>query len=243
MDSTSVPAQPQKAKRRLYEAVFETLASEILTNVLPPGSALPVDMVLSQRFAVSRTVIRETIQVLASVGLVDVRHGAGTYVNDSQHWDLLDPHLLNLIGKTGTIGLLIDDLLDIRRMFEVEATGLAAKRATRQEVDELQALVDRMRDPAATEQDHLDLNLEFHSLLVQASHNRILRGLREQLRGVLSVMMNARQSQADAEMRIVSTAMHQMIVDSIRERRPDRARAVMLAHVQGAERSLQQRED
>jgi len=243
MDQIAAPASPQKAKRRLYETVFEGIAAEILNGTLPAGTALPGDLVLSERFSVSRTVIREAIQVLASVGLVDVRHGAGTYVNDSQHWDLLDPRLLLLIGQTGTIGVLIDDLLDIRRMFEVEATTLAAKRATQQELSELQALVDRMRAPAATEQDHLDLNLEFHSLLVQASHNRILRGLREQLRGVLSVMMNARQSQADAEMRIVSTAMHQMIVDSIRERRPDRARAVMLAHLQGAERSLQRRKD
>ncbi len=75
-------------------------------------------------------------------------------------------------------------------------------------------------------------------MLVLASHNRILRGLREQLRGVLSIMMMARHSQATPEMRIVSTAMHQMILDSIRERRPDRAQAVMLAHIQGAERSL-----
>ena len=230
-----------KVKRRLHEAVFEALTCEILTGKLATGSTLPGDAALVTRFGVSRTVIREAIQALASTGLVDVRHGAGTYINGRDNWDLLNPQLLQLIGQTGTISVLIDDLLDIRRMFEVEAATLAARRATDEDIRELERLVVAMRNPDATEEQHLDLNLEFHSAIVQASHNRILRGLREQLRGVLSVMMNARQSQADAEMRVVSTAMHQMLLDAIRERRPDRAQAVMLAHVQGAERSLETR--
>jgi len=234
---------PPKPKRRLHDAVFEALAVDIVTEVLPPGSTLPTDPVLCSRFGVSRTVIREALQALAGVGLIDVRHGAGTYVNSSDHWDLLDPRLLQMLGDTGTISFLIDDLLDIRRMFEVEAASLAAKRATPQDIAAMQEVVKRMRDPATTRVESLNLNLEFHSLIVQASHNRILMGLRDQLRGVLSVMMNARQSQATPEMSMVSTAMHQMILDSIRERRPDRAQAVMLAHVQGAERSLQKRKE
>ena len=235
---------PTKGKRRLHEAVFEELTCEILTGTLAQGTALPGDAALVARFGVSRTVIREAIQALASTGLVDVRHGAGTYVNGRDDWDLLNPQLLQLIGRTGTIAVLIDDLLDIRRMFEVEAATLAARRATPEDIRELERLVEAMRNPAATEQDHLDLNLQFHGAIVQASHNRILRGLREQLRGVLSVMMNARQSQAEtnAEMRTVSTAMHQMLVDAIREHRPDRAQAVMMTHVQGAERLLETRE-
>jgi len=228
-----------RPKRRLHDDVFDSLGSEIVTGQLPPGTTLPVDQVLCTRFGVSRTVIREAIQALANAGLVDVRHGAGTYANSSTHWDLLNPRVLNMLGDTGTIAFLIDDLLDIRRMFEVEAATLAAKRATPEDIAALEAVVTRMHDPATTPAENVELNLEFHSLIVQASHNRILMGLREQLRGVLSVMMNARQSQADADLSKVSNAMHQMILDSIRERRPDRAQAVMLAHVQGAERSLQ----
>ncbi len=239
----SVKTPPSKVKRRLHEAVFEELACDILNNTLAPGVALPGDQVLSARFGVSRTVIREAIQGLAGVGLVDVRHGAGTYVNDRDHWDVLDPQLLQLIGRTGAISVLIDDLLDIRRMFEVEAVTLAARRATAEDVQVLEALVARMKDPATGDAEHADLNLDFHSAIVQASHNRILRGLREQLRGVLSVMVNARQRQADQGMRIVSTTMHQMILDAIKEKRPDRAQAVMQAHLQGAERSLQTRAD
>lgn len=244
-DTSDTPAaQPQapgaapKVKRRLHEGVFETLAVEILTDVLPQGSALAGDAALVARFGVSRTVIREAIQELAGVGLVDVRHGAGTYVNGRDSWNLMDPHLLHLIGRTGTIGILIDDLLDIRRMFEVEAVMLAARRATPEDIGELERLLVAMEDPSADEERHAELNVEFHSAIVQASHNRILRGLRDQLRGVLTVMMNARQRQADLPMRTVSTAMHRMLVAAIKERRPDRAQAVMLTHLQGAERTL-----
>ncbi|WP_456185030.1 FadR/GntR family transcriptional regulator [Advenella kashmirensis] len=226
-------------KRRLHDMVFEALATDIITGALALDTRLPIDSALGNRFEVSRTVIREAIQALASAGLVDVRHGAGTYVNGSASWDLLDTRLLEMLGNTGTIDFLINDLLDVRRMFEVEAAGLAAERATAADIAALEVVVERMRDPKTTGDEYLELNLEFHSLIVQASHNRILTGLRHQMRGVLSVMMNARQRQADEEMRIVSTAMHQMLLDSIREGRADRAQAVMLAHVQGAERSLQ----
>lgn len=232
-------SQTPKAKRRLHETVVETIAREVLTNTLPIGTALPADSILSARYGVSRTVIREAIQALAGMGVVAVRHGAGTYVTGHEHWNLLNPQLLQLIDQTGTISILIDDLLDIRRMFEVEAVMLAARRATPEDIKELERLVQAMKDPHATEQDQLDLNLEFHGAIVQASHNRILRNLREQLRGLLNVMMNARQSQADHDMRIVSTTMHEMLLQAIKERRPDRAQAVMLTHVQGAERSLQ----
>lgn len=236
----SAPHAP-KARRRLHESIVDAIIEDVLLDGLPAGSTLPPDPILSARFDVSRTVIREAIQALAGMGVVDVRHGAGTYVNDRDQWDFLNPQLLRMIGKTGTISILIDDLLDIRRMFEVEAVMLAARRATTEDIDALDALVRAMGHPGTSDADYAELNLEFHSMIVHASHNRILRNLREQLRGLLSVMMNARQRQADHDqgMRIVSTTMHRMLVDAIRERRPDRAQAVMLAHVQGAERSLQ----
>lgn len=240
---TATKAPAHKTKRRLHETIVEDIAREVLTGALAAGSTLPADLVLSTRYGVSRTVIREAIQALAGMGIVDVRHGAGTYVNAHDHWDLLNPQLLQLIGETGTIAILLDDLLDIRRMFEVEAVTLAARRATPQDIAELERLVQAMKDPNASEQDQLDLNLEFHSAIVQASHNRILRNLRDQLRGVLTLMMNARQRQADHGMRIVSTTMHEMLLLAIKERRPDRAQAVMLTHVQGAERSLQSSSD
>lgn len=228
-----------KGKRRLHEGVFEVLACEILDGVLPAGSTLPGDSALVARFGVSRTVIREALQAMAGAGLINVRHGSGTYVNTRDDWDLLAPHLLQLIGRTGAISALIEDLLDIRRMFEVEAVTLAARRATVQDIALLESLVAEMQQTGTTDARHSELNLEFHSAIVQASHNRILRRLREQLRGVLSVMMNARERQADHAIHAVSVAMHHLIVESIKERRPDRAQAVMLAHLQGAERSLQ----
>ncbi len=148
-----------KNKRRLYETVFESIAIDILNDALRPGTSLAADSILSTKFGVSRTVIRETIQVLSTVGMVDVRHGAGTYVNSSHEWDLLNPQLLSLIGRTGSMDVLIDDLLDIRRMFEVEAAALAARRATKDDIDALQILIDKMKSPETTEEQHVDLNL------------------------------------------------------------------------------------
>jgi len=229
------------AKRRLYESIFRDIARDIISGKLKAGETLPTVPQLCERFSVSRTVIREALQHLGSIGLVDVRHGAGTFVAGPDKWDLLNPSLLQFLGEIGTIEFLIDDLLEIRRMFEVEAVTLAASRATPSDISALEELVARMYAPDVTPEQDVELNLEFHSMIVTASHNRFLIGLREQLRGALSVMVSARQRAADPELRTVSNAMHRQILEGIRERRPDRARAAMEAHVQGAERTLSRR--
>src|SRR5882757_2521533 len=64
----------------LYAQVEVVLAASIADGTLPPGSQLPSEDSLIERFAVSRTTIRKTIQNLANSGLIEIRRGKGTFV-------------------------------------------------------------------------------------------------------------------------------------------------------------------
>lgn len=229
-------ATASRTRRRLYQDIFDAIAGDIVQGTLAPGMVLPTDPVLSARFEVSRTVVREAIQELASVRLLDVRHGAGTFVNHAAQWDLLSPALLDVIGASGATAGLIEDLLDIRRMFEVEAAMLAATRADADDLAGLEALVGArpVEMPLLAEEELL-----FQTLLVCAAHNRVLSGLHESLRAVLRVILSARARRAPGGP--AGRTLLAAIVSGIRERRPDRVQAAMLAHLQDAERALLQR--
>src|SRR5258708_28139912 len=70
----------KNASAPLYARVEDVLASEIVDGTLPPGSRLPAEQSLIERFAVSRTTVRQAIQNLIRRGSVELRRGTGTCV-------------------------------------------------------------------------------------------------------------------------------------------------------------------
>lgn len=225
-----------KTRRRLHEGVVEALALAIIQGELARGQPLPVDAALVERFSVSRTVIREALQALSDRGLVDIRHGSGTYVTSPDRWRLLDPSIVRLLERTETFALFAQDLVDVRRMFESEAAALAAERATPEEIGRLREIVADMKLSEENAERYTVLDVDFHTTIIDASHNNIMRGIRDQLASILTAMMRIRQKATLAHGRAHSTAMHELILTGIEERRPEHTRSAMLAHLQGTER-------
>ena len=110
---------------RLYELVAEQVEEMILSGQLASGDRLPSEAELGEQFSVSRTVVREAIKVLADKGLVRPEPGRGTFV--------ARPDVELLVTSMDTILRIeqctLADVLELRRMIEVPAAGLAAKRA------------------------------------------------------------------------------------------------------------------
>jgi len=118
----------------------------IVSGTLSAGAALPTESELADYFRVSRTVIREAVRLLASKGLVDVKHGRGMWVLPSSRWDKLSPLVLfERLQVRGDNQALFNELLEVRRLVEVEAAGLAAARRTSADLPALQAAVAGMQ--------------------------------------------------------------------------------------------------
>jgi DNA-binding FadR family transcriptional regulator len=132
---------------------------------------------LCETFSVSRTVVREAMKVLQEKGLVHVRQGSGTIVTPPTSWDMLDELVLGAsIAEDDTLAIL-DDLVVTRRLLECDMANVAARLADQETVDRLCALVDRMDelvDDSATYAEH---DRAFHDTIMQASGNRIARGV------------------------------------------------------------------
>ncbi|WP_246291736.1 FadR/GntR family transcriptional regulator [Lentzea indica] len=161
----------------LTAAVTAELVQRVVRGIYSPGVTLPPEPVLCETFSVSRTVIREAVKVLQEKGLVRVRQGAGTTVNPQTQWNMLDELVLGAtIAEDETLAVL-DDLVVTRRLLESDMAQVAARTADQDTLDRLRALVDRMDElvddtPAYEEHDRL-----FHDTIMQASGNRIARGV------------------------------------------------------------------
>ena len=160
----------------LHAAVARELMARVMTGQYNPGELLPVEPKLVSEFGVSRTVIREAVRSLNDKGIISVRQGSGMRVEPPDQWSYLDPVVLFELVKAGRSPTLFDELLEGRRILEVQLVGLAASKRTPEDVRGLADLLARMRehvrDPDPAEYNNLDL--AFHDLIARAARNRLL---------------------------------------------------------------------
>ncbi|MFF0234702.1 FadR/GntR family transcriptional regulator [Micromonospora sp. NPDC005254] len=225
-------AAPTWARRpaNLAQAITAELVTRIVQGVHPSGTPLPPEPVLCETFSVSRTVIREAVKILQEKGLVQVRQGSGTLVTPPSAWDMLDELVLAAtIVEDDTLAIL-DDLVVTRRVLESDMANVAARLADEETVDRLRALVDRMDelvDDHVTYQEH---DRAFHDTVMQASGNRIARGV---VRSLESQVVNTARymGQPERAMCVASNQGHRRIYERIAAHDPDGAAQAMFTHI------------
>lgn len=153
------------AKQRRSQAIAEALQDDIIE--MSVGDRLPTEAELTERFDVSRTVIREATSVLAQRGLVTVKPGRGMTVAAVDGSVIAEQYGLLLRLSEGSF----EQLMELRLVIEVEMTALAAARRTAAQLAELNELNERLgaADPSSPE--FLSADLAFHEKLAQASGN------------------------------------------------------------------------
>jgi DNA-binding FadR family transcriptional regulator len=177
--------------RGLHAQLMHELGQRIAAGELDGSEPLVPDEI-GRRFGVSRTVVRETLRVLQSKGMLRARQNVGTYVQPVREWNLLDPDVIRwrLSGEQARENM--RELIELRTAVEPQAAFLAAGRA-----DEpmRQRLVDAVGDmEAASRAGDFDAfteaDVRFHSTLLGASGNIMI----EQLASTIAVALRARES-------------------------------------------------
>jgi DNA-binding FadR family transcriptional regulator len=170
-------------RRGLHGELVHDIGVRILRGELEPGDPLPTEGEATGG-TVSRTVVREAIKVLAAKGLVEARPKTGTQVRERRYWNLMDPDVLTwrLEAKPGDDFFV--DVFELRRLLEPAAAGLAAARASPEEVEELERALAGMAAAVDDRDTYLVADLRFHSLILDACHNELLANLGGTLRAV-----------------------------------------------------------
>jgi GntR family transcriptional repressor for pyruvate dehydrogenase complex len=213
----------------------EQLERLIVDSHLAPGDRLPSERELGERLGVSRTVVREAVRALTAKGLLVVRTGDGTYVQDRSPASAAEAlgRLLRLAGLR-TPGR-ARAIYEVRRPLEIAIAGLAAQRATAADVEHMRVLIRVASDPALDERAFVDADVQFHLALATATGNRIFPAL---LDSVSELMKAIREVAVVSGSREGGRVHHERILAHVIARDEDGARRAMGEHMDESERIL-----
>jgi DNA-binding FadR family transcriptional regulator len=162
----------------LHADVLDQLGTQIAAGELREGTTLSIEQ-LETRFGVSRSVIRESIRVLESMGMLTSRRRVGLTVAAKDSWNVFDPRVIRwrLAGDDREAQLA--SLSELRHGFEPVAAGLAAGRATPEQCGILTGAVMDMavHGRSGDQEAYLQADISFHSTLLAASGNEMLAAL------------------------------------------------------------------
>jgi GntR family transcriptional regulator, transcriptional repressor for pyruvate dehydrogenase complex len=211
---------PTLAKRKASHQVVDAVSGMLRSGAYRVGDRLPSEAELGAELGVSRSTVREAVRELTALGVVEIRHGRGTFVRS------LRPDLLlrgDSLGEPKN-DRIREELLEVRHIVEPEAAALAALRASDEDLDRLRYDVDCL-DAAIGQGIVPPEDLGFHLDLVRATHNAALW----RVSGAIISFY-----QWDGQLPVAQDAAdHRLIYEAVRARDPERARQAMRDHLSG----------
>ena len=218
------------ARSPIRDVVVERLLDLLRSGALKPGDRLPPEPELMQLAGVGRSTVREAVRTLASMRLVDVRHGHGTFVRDTMAQGLTDPQMLVFLQDHGVLR----DVMEARRALEPEIARLAAQRCTAADSQALEYAMQRWSSGPGTDASTPEwraAHLDFHEALARATHNVVL------IRMWASAATFLRDSPLvqpalSAEWTEIRGPIHHALYEAVAAHDPERAVQAMQAHVE-----------
>ena len=216
---------------------LHALGGAIVAGAHPPGSSLPPEPTLGERFGVSRTVVREAVKSLVAKGLLVTGPKVGTRVLPASQWNWFDPDVVAWQTEAGLTEGFLHDLQEMRRVLEPVAVRLAAERATPEEIAVVEAAYEGMRRAIEEGGDYVAQDLAFHKGLIEACHNRMLQQMSKTLEALLRTSF--RISTARPNGPALSLPLHREILDAVVARAPERAEIASRRLIDGAGRDIE----
>lgn len=231
-----LPIQAIEREERLSNRVAKRLEELILSGVLEPEEPLRSERELGEMFGVSRTVVREAIHNLAARDLIEIRPGSGSCVIGPTTKAVSEA--LSLLLRSRTKEFLVDHLHEVRRLLEKEIAGLAAVRATQEDVMALEANLRRLAaaNDAHDQEICAKLDVEFHRGLAVGTHNPLFLILLNSLDELLlAIRRIALEDPATFQKALYH---HREILQKVKDGSPLEARRAMSAHLDQSEDTM-----
>ncbi len=215
----------------LAAEIIRALTTYFFSGDMLGGSRIPSERQLAESLGVSRAAVREAIQSLGLLGVLEIKHGQGTYL--SSGGSALLPRVIEwglFLGERRVM-----DLLEARQEIEIALAGHAARRRTEEELEELRGLVALM-DTLGPGDEFVAADIAFHSAIARAARNTALAGVLSNITSLLQVWMT-RSIKAAGET-VSSNTEHKAVLAAIVDREPRKAQSAMRTHLRNAEKRL-----
>lgn len=232
----STTFQTVKPGTRLSEQVAEALSGQIKSGLLAAGNKLSTEAVLAQQFGVSRTVVREAVSRLKSLGLLESRQGSGVFVRPAGFMPL------NFDASLAVSRQAVVQMVEVRRGLEAEVAALAAERRSAEDLRRIRACMQALAQTVAAGGDGAEEDVNFHRAIADAAQNPFLIStldyLRQFLRGVTRVTRANEARRADFARQV--KAEHEAIASAIEHSDAAKARQAAARHMNNAIKRIEQ---
>lgn len=212
-------------KTRIAEEVADRIRMLILHGTFPAGRPMPSERRLREQFGVSRGSIRDALRILETIGLLETRHGQGTFPKELTVDRLVSPLASVMTYRQD----LQDELMDVRRMFEPAVARAAATRATEEDFADLQRILDTQRRKLKTGQSAIVEDTAFHAALARSTRNRVVMSIMATLNDLLVESRTLSLKQKGRPQRSVEG--HEAVVAALRCRDAEGAARAMYKHI------------
>jgi DNA-binding FadR family transcriptional regulator len=167
MDTFKTSLRPRRRPVSLTQEIMDEMKTRIRNGQYKPGEKLPTEPEVMAEQGVSRTVVREAMSRLQAAGLVETRHGVGTFVLPAARQTA---HPLDF----STVVTLRDVLamLELRISLETEAAGLAALRRTDAQLQHMREALRAFEDGIDRGESSVEADYQFHLQIALATHNK-----------------------------------------------------------------------
>lgn len=170
-----------------HERLLEELGAAICSGRFGPGHVITIDQV-AEEHGVSRSVVREVLRVLASMGLLDTRRKIGTIIRPAREWNVFDPQVIRwrLAGNDRIAQ--VQSLIEVRTAVEPVAAALAASRAEDRAAMELVGLAAQLwsAGEGGSPEEFVRLDIEFHQSVLRLSGNEMFVAMQDLVAEVLT---------------------------------------------------------
>ena len=230
--------KPIKPKR-ISDQVFEQIRELIYKGEFKPGQQILPERELAVSMAVSRTSVRNAINKLVTMGLLEHRQGQGTFVSspDSRKGN-------PLAAAMATEDATLDDLLEVRMGLECNAAMLAALRATESDILSLERCLEEMIEALeATDKISTESDAAFHMAVAFATKNPVLIHLMRNFYDFLfiGIKKNLMHMYEDSATLHEVIKHHKEVLSAIRDHDPERANDAMRNHIRDVQRYFRYR--
>jgi len=224
--------------KKIYEEVAEAIYELIRSGQLKPGQKLDSVQQLAENFQVGRSAIREALTSLRAMGLIDMRQGEGTFINEFDSDKIAFPLSTAILMNKEDIS----HLLEVRKIIEIGTAATAAKNITPEHLISIKKALNEMKEAQGNEELGEKADLHFHLAIAEASQNPLLLNLLQHVSGIMEETMKETRkvwlfSKETTLERLYEE--HLAIYEAIKNRNEVTARDLMLIHLDNVEVILQ----
>lgn len=204
------------------DRMIEAFGREIARGAYQPGSALPSEADLCEKYETSRNVMREVIKVLATKRLIDAQRYRGLFVMPREQWNYLDADVLEWVLENGDDPALIHSLIEVRSLIEPMISRWAAERATAADLVVMEDALNAMKANTRQRPVFMEADIRFHRAVALASHNLVIQQLSDAISALQRAIFDHTYLSEEGHMELTIKE-HSDLFDAIRCKNPQQA--------------------